>query len=141
MAWASDRAEVRFPFIAFGLGLAFVGNIMLFTIHHNVQAEYAGIFLYLMGVISIVPIVVCWLSMNLKGHKERAVGIPWQVGFGNAAGIVGTFAFPSADAPTYKLGYGLGLGFLCLAAAITLSYLAGYRTANRHLPVRDKFVL
>ena len=141
MAYGSDRAQLRFPFIVIGLVLALSGNIMLFTIHSNRQAEYVGVFLYLMGVISITPIIVCWFSMNLQGHRERAISIPYQVGFGNAAGIVGTFAFPASDAPQYKLGYSLGLGFLCATAAIAIMYFVGYRVSNRHRSARDRYVL
>lgn len=133
MAYVSDKLQKRFVIIAISLVFAIVGNIMLFTIHTNREAEFAGVVFYLMGVISALPIVVCWYAMNLKGHQERAVGIPWQLGVGNASGIVSTFAFPSKDAPRYVLGYSLGIGFLGLGVVVAVSYYTGCMLKNRRL--------
>ena len=104
---------------------------MLFTIHGNSNVEYAAIFLYLMGVIGAMPIVLGWFAMNLRGRSARVVGIPLQIGLSNIAGIIATFAFPSTDAPQYRLGYSLGLGFLCMAGVVTLAYLIICLVQNR----------
>lgn len=141
MAYLSDKTQKRFPFIVAGLCLALSGNLILFTVHNNRQAEYAGVFLYLMGVIGILPVVVCWFTMNLKGHGNRAVGIPWQVGFGNTAGIVATFAFPSTDAPQYHMGYSLGLAFLCVAGAASVAYFIGCLMENKRRSKEDRLIL
>ena len=94
-----------------------------------------------MGVVSVLPLMVCWFAMNLHGHAKRAVGIPWQVGAGNCAGIIATFAFPSADAPIYRLGYSLGMGFLCFALAASTAYLAGCWLENRRRPRERQYLL
>lgn len=62
--------------------------------------------------------------MNLRGHKARGVGTAWQIGFGNIGGIISAFAFLTKDAPLYKSGYRILLGFLCLAALSSILYLA-----------------
>lgn len=131
LAYLSDKFQTRSPFIVLGLCFAITGNLILFTVHNNRKAEFAGLVLYTMGVIGTLPIVVCWFTMNLKGHGQRAVGTAWQVGFGNIAGIVATFAFPSKDAPRYHLGYSLGLGCLCLAGVTSAVYFAGCFVQNR----------
>ncbi len=141
VAYLSDKIKSRFSFIIFGLCLALCGNLVLFTVHDNRRVQYAAVFLYLMGVISMLPVVVCLFTMNLKGHRNRAVGTAWQVGFGNCAGIIATFAFPSADAPRYRLGYSLGLGFLCLAGAAALAYFVGCLMANKRRGGTDRFIL
>ena len=141
MAILSDRVGKRFPFIIFGLCVALAGNLMLFTIHDNSDVEYAGVFLYLMGVISAMPMVLCWFGMNLRGHCDRAVGIPLQIGLSNIAGIIATFSFPSTDAPGYHLGYSLGLGFLCMAGAACLAYFAMCLMENKRREKADRLVL
>lgn len=127
----SDHLRRRSPFILIGLCLAITGNLILFTVHTNNKAQFAGLAFYTMGVIAILPIIVCWFSMNLRGHANRAIGTAWQVGFGNIAGIVAVFAFPSQDKPRYWLGYGLGLGCLCLAGLASGAYWVGCRRRNR----------
>lgn len=141
MAYFSDKTQKRFPFIIFGLCVALAGNIVLITVHNNRQVEYAGVFLYLIGVIGILPVVVCWFAMNLRGHSKKAIGIPWQVGFGNSAGIIATFAFPSTDAPHYHLGYSLGLAFLCVGFAASLAYFVGCMVANRGRAKENRLIL
>ena len=76
-----------------------------------------------------------------EGTSEPGRGTAWQVGFGNCAGIIATFAFPSADAPRYRLGYSLGLGFLCLAGAAALAYFVGCLMANKRRGGTDRFIL
>ena len=125
LAFASDKVQLRSPFILLGLCLAVSGNLVLFTVHNNRQVEFAGLVLYTMGNECLIPIVVCWFSMNLRGHRKKSIGTAWQIGFGNLSGIVATFAFPSADAPRYHLGYSLGLASLCLTGAASLAYFLG----------------
>ena len=79
--------------------------------------------------------------MNLKGHRYKSVGTGWQIGFGNLAGLVAPFAFPSTDAPRYRLGYSLGLGCLCLAGVASLTYFIGCFMENKRRPNGRKLVL
>lgn len=141
IAYLSDRFQHRFVFIVIGLSLAISGNLILFNVHDNRQVEYAGLILYTMGVISILPIVVCWFSMNLKGHRKRAVGTAWQIGFGNLSGIIAIFAFPSADAPRYHLGYSLGLSFLCVGGAAASLYFLGCFMENKQPSKKIRLIL
>ena len=141
LAYLSDVTQRRFPFIAVGLLVAVTGNAVLLTIQGNRRVEYAAVFLYLMGIVSVLPLMVCWFAMNLHGHAKRAVGIPWQIGVGNLGGIVATFAFPSTDALAYRLGYSLGMGFLCFASAMSTTYFVGCWLENRKRPKEKRFML
>lgn len=140
IAYISDKLQKRFIVIMACLVFAFAGNVLLLTIHTNRKAELAGVVMYLMGVVAASPITICWYAMNLNGHHERAVGIPWQLGLGNVSGIISTFAFPSKDAPRYTLGYSLGLGFLCFGAAVCVLYYVRCKIENQRLG-RQKYVL
>ncbi|KAG5927314.1 hypothetical protein E4U42_002373 [Claviceps africana] len=89
-----------------------------------------------------MPVVVCWFNMNLGGHRRRAVGSAWQVGFGNLGGIIAAFVFeqdkpsgaPGAD---FALGYDCCLGFCCVSAAACVLYALSCWRANRE---RDRAV-
>ncbi|KAF2831055.1 MFS general substrate transporter [Ophiobolus disseminans] len=123
MAYASDKTKRRFPFIIFNLLLALAGVITLFKYQGaNNHARYGALCLYAMGVFSAVPIIICWFIMNLEGHKNRAVGSAWQIGFGNCAGFISTFAFPAKDKPKYETGYSLGIGLLSMSIVATIIY-------------------
>ena len=141
LAYISDKTQMRFPFYAFGLCVALGGNIILYVVHDNRFAEYGGVFLYLMGVVGAMPIGVCWFAMNLKGHRNRVIGIPWQIGISNVAGIISTFAFPTSDAPQYHLGYSLGLAFLCVGGAAALAYCLGCLLENKNRTASNRLVL
>jgi len=135
IAFASDYTKHRFLFTLLPICVAIAGFAILITVHHNTKLEYAALFLVAMGSYSAMPVIVCWFNMNLGGHHRRAVGIAWQVGFGNIGGIIATYAFLSTDAPYYKTGYSICLAFLCLSAFSCCVYAAAVVTQNRQ---RDK---
>jgi MFS family permease len=135
IAFASDYTRHRFAFTILPIGVALAGFAILLAEHHNRHVEYAALFLITMGTYSAMPVVVCWFNMNLGGHHRRAIGTAWQVGFGNIGGIIATYAFISTDAPYFKKGYSICLGFLCLSAVSCLAYAAAVTVENRR---RDK---
>lgn len=76
--------------------------------------------------------------MNLGGHHRRSVGTAWQVGFGNVGGIIATYAFLAKDAPEYRTGYAICLGFLCLSAVSCLLYFMAVFFENRQRDRRPR---
>ena len=124
LAVVSDLTRHRFLFALSPICIAIAGVAVLVTTHHNKYLEYGALFLVAMGLSSATPVVVCWFTMNLRGHKARGVGTAWQIGFGNIGGIISAYAFLTKDAPLYKSGYRILLGFLCLAALSSILYLA-----------------
>lgn len=141
IAYLSDKTKRRFPFILFCGCLALAGVITLYKLHTNRYAMYGALCLYAMGVFGAVPIIICWYVMNLEGHLNRAVGTAWQVAFGNTAGIIATFAFPPKDRPFYKLGYSLGIAFLCLSLVANAIYFGMCVVRNRRRDQMRKLIL
>jgi sugar phosphate permease len=143
MAYFSDKTGRRFPFVLFNLLVALAGVIALFKINgHNNRARYGALCLYAMGIFSAVPIIICWFIMNLEGHKDRAVGSAWQIGFGNCAGFISTFAFPTKDKPAYQTGYSLGIGLLSMSIiAAIVYYILCMRENRKRGDGRKKLIL
>jgi MFS family permease len=83
IAFLSDKFKHRFLFALIPICVSITGFGILITVHQNYHLEYAALFLVTMGTYSAMPVIVCWFNMNLGGHHRRAVGIAWQVGFGN----------------------------------------------------------
>ncbi|KAH1274120.1 hypothetical protein KXX16_005483, partial [Aspergillus fumigatus] len=49
-----------------------LGTLLNVHDHHSVQ--YGSLFLVASGCYSAMPLLVCWFSMNLGGHRRRCVG-------------------------------------------------------------------
>ncbi|TCD70506.1 hypothetical protein EIP91_003267 [Steccherinum ochraceum] len=127
----SDRLEHRFFFAIGGVFLTIAGQAILNTVHHNTNLQYAALFMVASGNYTTMPIVLCWFSMNVRGHLERGISIGWQIGFGGIGGIISSYAFLAKDAPEYRTGYRICIAFQCVTAlAITLYYI-GVSFENR----------
>ncbi|KAH8820061.1 major facilitator superfamily domain-containing protein [Xylogone sp. PMI_703] len=138
IAFLSDRVKHRFLFAIFPICVAISGFAILIRVHHNKDVEYAALFLVAMGSYTAMPVIVCWFNMNLGGHHRRSIGSAWQVGFGNIGGIIATYAFLTKDAPYYKKGYSICLGFLCLSALSCCLYAAAVVSQNRERDRRPR---
>ncbi|KAI1371991.1 major facilitator superfamily domain-containing protein [Hypoxylon crocopeplum] len=127
VAYLSDKARIRSPFILLGLAMLIAGLAILISVHgaSHFSAEYAGICLAAMGSFGIGGNIVCWYVMNLRGHAERSIGSAWMICFGNAGGIVATFLFLRTDAPYYRSGYSvcLAMGALCVVSCACYALL------------------
>jgi MFS family permease len=95
IAFLSDKFKHRFLFALIPICVSITGFGILITVHNNYHLEYAALFLVTMGTYSAMPVIVCWFNMNLGGHHRRAVGIAWQVGFGNIG--YGLFSIPRVN--------------------------------------------
>lgn len=135
----SDWTRHRAAFALAPLALSLAAFATLLTVHDNTPVQYAMLHLVTMGTYAVLPIIVCWFSMNLGGHHRRAIGTAWQIGFGNIGGIIATFAFLNKDAPYFKNGYSICLGFTCLSGLASALYLISIYLENqrRKKAVRD----
>jgi len=149
IATVSDRLKHRFAFAMFPMCIAISGFSILLAVHDNIKVQYAALFLAAMGCFSALPVIACWFNLNRKfppptrriqttyqglpvgGHKRRAVGTAWQIGFGNIGGVVATYSFISKDAPRYAKGHAISLGFICLSAVSCVAYYMAITAENR----------
>ncbi|KAI1376798.1 MFS general substrate transporter [Hypoxylon crocopeplum] len=135
----SDWSRHRAAFALAPLALSLAAFATLLKIHDNTPVQYAMLCFVTMGTYSVLPITVCWFSMNLGGHHRRAIGTAWQIGFGNIGGIIATFAFINTDAPFFTNGYSICLGFTCLSGLASVLYFISIYLENqkRKKAVRD----
>ena len=130
VAFISDRARHRFLFIVLTCCVAIAGFAMLLSGLPN-TAKYGALFLVTSGTYTALPLIVCLFNMNLGGHHRRAVGSAWQIGFGNSAGIISTYAFLPKDQPAYVPGYSICIAFICLSLLASVVYFVAVVVANR----------
>ena len=108
LAVASDYLGHRFVFTLIPALISLTGFAILFAVHNNVHLQYAALFLAAAGTYASMPVIVCWFSANCEclsvltlyhrrsrtnaswevgGHRRRAVGTGWQIGFGNSESL------------------------------------------------------
>ena len=66
----------------------------------------------------------------MAGHLRRSIGTGFQIGFGNLGGFVATFTFLS-QAASFKTGYSVCIGFICLSFLANIIYFTGLVLENR----------
>ncbi|KAJ5369664.1 hypothetical protein N7509_014276 [Penicillium cosmopolitanum] len=139
VAYFSDRLNIRLPFILLGQILIIIGVAIMLTTHgkSHFSAEYLGICFITMGAFSSGAVIICWVLMNMQGHKERSIGSGWVIGVGNAGGIVAVFCFTKDDAPLYHRGYWILMGITLAGVVLTLLY-ALVIVRDRRRQVRDE---
>lgn len=137
IAFVSDKLKHRFAFMMIPILVCIAGFAILLAVHDNTRLEYAALFLVTMGAYSALPIAVCWYQQNLGGHRRRAIGSAWQIGFGNTGGIIAVFVFLMKDAPKYITGYSVCIAFsaVSLVAGVVYLWVIMAQNARRsHLP-------
>ncbi len=131
IAFLSDRLKHRYAFAMFAVGVCIAGLAILIKVHNHKHLQYGALFLVAGGAYTAMPVIVCWFNMNLGGHHRRAVGVAWQIGFGNIGGIIAVWAFLKKDAPRYIPGYSICISFACLTALTSTMYLIMCMMQNR----------
>jgi len=76
--------------------------------------RYMALFFMSAGTFPQMPLLMGWLSANLRGRKFLAVGMAWQVSFGNSANLVSSNVFIKTQSPRYFTGFRNGLVFTCI---------------------------
>jgi len=129
VAHLADRYRIRSVWILGGLIFQLIGFVMCISTDKP-GVTYAGIFIAASALYLCQPSNITWLSNNLSGSYKRAVGMGIQISVGNLAGACASNFYRAHDAPRYKLGHGLEIGFIS-AGIIALIFLAtSYRRIN-----------
>ncbi|KFX97820.1 hypothetical protein V490_02611 [Pseudogymnoascus sp. VKM F-3557] len=119
VAHFSDKYKKRGVFIIGSLTASAIGFILAIATSNRPDLSgvtYAGCFIACCGFYPAFPGVIAWLANNLAGSYKRAVGMGLQISIGNTGGLIGSNIFRDKDAPAYRLGYGISIGFICMSA-------------------------
>ncbi|KAK5051015.1 hypothetical protein LTR84_003574 [Exophiala bonariae] len=136
----ADRLKHRFGFAMLGCLITTVGfAILLSMMSVPVGARYFALFAITSGSYITLPITIVWLSNNLAGHYKRAVGSAMQLGIGNAGGIIAGNIFLPKQAPTYPVGFGVGLAcvWLCGLSCAAMLFILMRENKLRETGQRD----
>jgi dipeptide/tripeptide permease len=142
-AYFSDRLQLRYPFLLLGslfcllgwaLELAAVKFIDPKTGLGWAGQRYAGMFCISIGESISIPVLVTWLSNNLRGRKERVVGLATLIGGAQAGNFVSANVFTTGQEKTgYKTGFATGLGIAIVAMVAGVVLFVGLLKENEKL--------
>ncbi|CAJ2501289.1 Uu.00g041420.m01.CDS01 [Anthostomella pinea] len=118
VTWLASRLNRRAPFIFGCITLQLVGWIIMRVYAQPAGVRYLALFFMSMGTFPQMPLLMAWLSANLRGRKYLAVGMAWMVGFGNCANFVSSNVFITTERPRYPTGFSTGLGFTVLGLVL-----------------------
>ncbi|KAI0347208.1 MFS general substrate transporter [Trametopsis cervina] len=120
----SDKLKWRGPFMLIFLPIAWVGYLIAVVAKTNLQ-RYIAVHLMATGVYPCAPCVLSILPNNTAGHYKRATATALQLAIANCGGFIATFAYTPDQAPAYKRGHSIALGFVSLAwvfVALNVAY-------------------
>ncbi|KAF3067218.1 hypothetical protein GL218_08549 [Daldinia childiae] len=117
IAFLSDRMQMRGLFtVAFGV-VSVVGYGVLLS-NSSAGVHYFGCFLVATGLYVTVGLPLAWLPSNTPRYGKRTTANGMQLTSGNAAGIMSSFIYPSADGPRYIVGNAVSLSLVGMAACL-----------------------
>ncbi|KAK4684310.1 MFS transporter, ACS family, pantothenate transporter, partial [Tremellales sp. Uapishka_1] len=127
----SDRLRLRGPFIVLVFCINILGQALLIGVVDNQHVRYFACFCIVIGGYCTIPLIQSWVSNNTGSQSQRAVHLGFLNSFANWAALTSPFIFPTAQAPTWHLGFGLNLGFSCAAVVVTALMMVYYSLENK----------
>ncbi|KAL4894758.1 major facilitator superfamily domain-containing protein [Aspergillus ambiguus] len=124
VGYFSDRTSQRSLFILASYMAVFVGYLIAVCPSRFIPGlTYAGCFIAASGIYPAIPGLLALSSNNYAPATKRAVGMAIQIGFGSLGGAAASNFYRDTDAPRYRLGHSLVLGFVSLGLlTVTLYY-------------------
>ncbi|KAE8842895.1 hypothetical protein HRS9139_02192 [Pyrenophora teres f. teres] len=103
LAFASDHTRLRFPFIALGFLLTFIGFIIYATIdvEHSLTVAYFACFMMTWGTSAPSVLLSTWYNNNVADENRRVTLTSIGVPLANLMGVVSSNIFRPQDAPQY----------------------------------------
>ncbi|KAL1743407.1 major facilitator superfamily domain-containing protein [Schizophyllum fasciatum] len=128
VGFASDRLNLRGPFIIGGSFIAIIGYIVLYT-QDAPGPSYVGTFLAAAGVFPTIAVNLAWAGSMAGGDIRKGVVIAMVIGVGNLGGICSSFIYITP--PRFHIGHGTVMGWLGFSILCTVFAMWDYRRINR----------
>lgn len=109
-AFTADHFKIRGPVMIFNSSMYIIG-VALTGFASNVHARYAGVFLGVMGIIANIPTQWAYAHNNMVGQNKKGLTMAMMVMGGAIGGIIAGNVFQSKDAPNYRPGLWICIGF------------------------------
>lgn len=103
LAFASDHVRLRFPFIALGFLLTFIGFIIYATIdvQSSITVAYFATFMMCWGTSAPSVLLSTWYNNNVADENQRVTLTSIGVPLANLMGVVSSNIFMEKEKPKY----------------------------------------
>lgn len=100
----------------FNISFALIGcaGFAMLVATRNPHVAYAGTFLGAIGIYPCISNTITWVSNNVEGVYKRGVSLGTVIAWGNLNGVMSSNIYRTQDAPWYRLGHSVVLGYLAL---------------------------
>ncbi|CAF9935226.1 hypothetical protein IMSHALPRED_010149 [Imshaugia aleurites] len=113
VGYIADRTRQRGLCNIFTSFLGIAGFAMLVA-GKSAGVSYAGTMLAALGIYPCVANTIVWTSNNTEGVYKRGITLGFVIGWGNLNGVVSSNIYQAKDAPLYRQGHGIVLGYLTI---------------------------
>ena len=142
LAFASDYARARAPFVALGFALTCAGFVVYAALdaRRALRAAYFATFLMAWGTSAPSVLLSTWYNNNVAHEGRRVALTAAGVPLANAMGLVSSNIFRNRDAPKYEPALVTTAAFGAVGASITLVLWAYMVFDNRRRDRREGVV-
>ncbi|KAG0639158.1 major facilitator superfamily domain-containing protein [Tuber brumale] len=113
IGWRADRSNRRGVF-NIATSLLGVAGFSILLGSNSAALSYVAVFLGALGIYPCIPNTITWVSNNVEGVYKRGVTLGFVIGWGNLNGVMSSNVYRQVDAPHYRLGHGIVLGYLAI---------------------------
>jgi hypothetical protein len=139
LAFASDLTRLRFPFIALGFVLTFIGFIIYVSIdvQTKLHVAYFACFMMTWGTSAPSVILDVWYNNNIADENRRVMLTSVGVPVANLMGVVSSNIFRNQDAPKYIPALATTAAFGGLGCILTLILGAWMIADNKRRDIKQ----
>lgn len=113
IGWLADRTGKR-GLCNIGTSLFGIIGFSMLLGGKSAGVRYAGTFLGALGIYPCISNTISWTSNNIEGVYKRGITLGFVIGWGNLNGVVSSNIYRGANAPLYRTGHAVVLGYLTL---------------------------
>ncbi|PSK55142.1 hypothetical protein B9Z65_2531 [Elsinoe australis] len=113
IGWFADKTKKR-GWCNILVSLLGVLGFSLLTGVENANVKYAATFLGALGIYPCIANTIVWTANNTEGVYKRGVTLGIVIGWGNLNGVMSSNIYQSRDAPNYRPGHGVVVGYIFL---------------------------
>ncbi|KAH8812539.1 major facilitator superfamily domain-containing protein [Xylogone sp. PMI_703] len=129
-SYVADYFRLRGPILIFNTMMYIVG-VSLAGFASNVHARYGGVFLGVMGITGNIPTQWAYQHNNMVGQSKKALTIACMIMGGAFGGIISGNVFQSKDAPNYRSGLWICIGFQIVYFVLVAKNFVIFYVQNR----------
>lgn len=142
IGWVADRTGER-GLCNIGMSLFGIAGFSILLASEDPLVKYAGVFLGALGIYPTIANTITWTSNNIEGVYKRGVALGCVIGWGSLQGVVSSSVYRTADAPHFRLGHGVVLGYMVvflLGGSILQTILLRSENNKRRAGMRDIWI-